>query len=767
MSGNLDEIVGFKQLFLKLIKHKYLVILSLIISLIIAFAYNRYSVEYFDVETSLLLQDDDRISTIQLYENSFKNENLENKALLINSFPLIYKTLEDLRFDIVYYIEGNIKVTETFNSPFIIKCNNTSNLKGKKIKLKYHDEDSFIFIDLSNDKEQTKNLNEKFFFEGEQISVEYNIDFNSGNTDIPNTIVKFQSLNELTKQYKKKINIDKISKESTVLKISMLTKDEEKGVNFLNKLVDNFIEDEINEKNLASNNTIQFINDQLKEMSDSLALIEQQIQQYKNVNQITDLSLKAQSIYTNIVGLETELAKARTLNNYYEYLENYIGKGENLERISVPTSFGVNDVNLASLINQLIEIQIKKNILIDGGQINNPAISQYNRQTKQLILNIQEAIKTSKKTNDLLITDYNNRIYKMDQSLSNIPEVEMELLNIERLQSISENIYVFLLQKRAEAKIDLSSNVADSKILERAIYYNKKATFPNKGRTYVIGLLFGLLVPILYLIIGEFLNNKVLTKLDLEKLTNIKVLAVLARNYSGNVLLSNHNPKSFIYEGFRALRFNLNLLNKDNLSKVYLITSSTSGEGKTYIAENLSIVFARSGKKTLVIGGDLRRPKLYTDFGLNNNIGISNYINSDIDYQQLIHKSEISNLDILIAGPLPSNPSDTLLDPKFKSLMEKLKDTYDIIIIDTPPLGLVTDALTLMKYSDVNLYVVRQGRTKKNLLSYVQEMNINNRLGEIYTIFNDLKEGSDIYGHYYNYGYYTDNEYFSDNKQKL
>ena len=188
-------------------------------------------------------------------------------------------------------------------------------------------------------------------------------------------------------------------------------------------------------------------------MSDSLALIEQQIQQYKNVNQITDLSLKAQSIYTNIVGLETELAKARTLNNYYEYLENYIGKGENLERISVPTSFGVNDVNLASLINQLIEIQIKKNILIDGGQINNPAISQYNRQTKQLILNIQEAIKTSKKTNDLLITDYNNRIYKMDQSLSNIPEVEMELLNIERLQSISENIYVFLLQKEQKLKL--------------------------------------------------------------------------------------------------------------------------------------------------------------------------------------------------------------------------------------------------------------------------------------------------------------------------
>ena len=768
MSGNLDEIVGFKQLFLKLLKNRYFVIVSLVLSFVLAFAYNRYSVEYFNVETSLLFKEDDKLSTIQLYDNSYDNdENLENKALLINSFPLVFKTLEDLKFDIAYFLEGNIKVTETLHAPFVLKCSSTINLKGKRIKIKYVDDENFIFINLSNKKEQTKKFNEKFFFYGEQISIQYNINFKiDDEDDIPNTIVKFQNLKDLTLHYQKNINIEKVIKESTVLTISMLTKDEEKGVVFLNKLVDNYIEDEINEKNLASNNTIGFINDQLKEMSDSLALIEQQIQQYKNTNKITDLSLKAQSIYTNIVSLETELAKANTLNNYYDYLDEYLGKGENLDRISVPTSFGVNDPNLTSLINQLIDIQIKKNILIDGGQVNNPAVNQYNRQTKQLILNIQEAIKTSKKANSLLINDYKDRIYRMDQSLSDIPEVEMELLNIERLQSISENIYVFLLQKRAEAKIDLSSNVADSKVLERAIYLNKKPKIPNKIRTYIIAFLLGLLVPVVYLFIVELINNKILTKIDLEKLTSIPILAVLARNYSGNTLLSKHSPKSSVYEGFRALRFNLNLLNNNNSSKVYLITSSVSGEGKTYIAENLSIVFAKSGKKTLVIGGDLRRPKLYTDFGVNNNIGISNYINSELEHKELIYKTDIPNLDIVIAGPIPSNPSDTLLDPKFSLLMQKMKDIYDIIIIDTPPLGLVTDALTLMKYSDINLYIVRQKYTKKHLLSYADDMHKNKRLGEIYTIFNDLNENTDIYGHYYSYGYYQENEYFSDDKKQ-
>ena len=409
----------------------------------------------------------------------------------------------------------------------------------------------------------------------------------------------------------------------------------------------------------------------------------------------------------------------------------------------------------------LNQIQIKKNILIEGGQVNNPAIVQYDRQTKQLVLNLQEAISTSKSANNLLLIDYQKRIARMEQSLSNIPEVEMELLNIERLQEISEHIYIFLLQKRAEAKINLSSNTSDTRVLEPAIFFNKNSVAPNKQRSYFLALLFGILIPILVLLIIDLINNKITTRIALEKLTNIPILAMLARNYAGYELISKLSPKSSVYEGFRALRSNLDFSNPLKDKKVYLVTSSVSGEGKTYIAENLSIVFAKSGRKTLVLGADLRRPKIYADFGFNNLKGLTNHLLGDLELSEVILKSDIENLDVLISGPIPANPADALLTDKFIVMMDKLKEIYDIIIMDTPPLGLVADTLTLMNYSDVNLYAVRQNYTKQGLLTYVNDMYEKNRLGNLHLIFNDVKEGDGVYGYGYGYSYgYSDNDYF-------
>ena len=234
-----------------------------------------------------------------------------------------------------------------------------------------------------------------------------------------------------------------------------------------------------------------------------------------------------------------------------------------MEGISVPTSFGVNDLSLNSLIKQLVEIQIKKNILIDGGQVNNPAIPQYKRQTKQLVLNLKEAIKTSKSANNILITDYKARISKMESSLGNIPKVERELFSIERLQSISENIYIFLLKKRAEAKITSSSNVADSQVLEPAMYFKKNPVSPDKNTSYLIALLSGLLLPIAYMFFSELIKDTIITRTDLENSTTIPILGMIGGNDSAHNLLSKQNPKSPVFEGFRALRSNLNFFNTD------------------------------------------------------------------------------------------------------------------------------------------------------------------------------------------------------------
>jgi len=358
----------------------------------------------------------------------------------------------------------------------------------------------------------------------------------------------------------------------------------------------------------------------------------------------------------------------------------------------------------------------------------------------------------------------------MEASLSGIPKVERELLSIERLQSISENLYIFLLKKRAEAKITSSSNVSDSKVLEPAMLFKKEPVDPDKSKNYMLAFLLGIGLPIFFLLIKELLNDKIITRTDLVKSTSMPILGMIGGNDSAHNLLSKQSPKSTVFEGFRALRSNLNFFNTNADKKVYLVTSSISGEGKTYIAENLAIVFAKSGKKTLVIGADLRRPQLYTDFSLNNDLGMTSHILGDKSLNEVIVKSDIENLDILISGPVPANPSDALLSEKFKIMLNSLKEQYDIIILDTPPLGLVADALTLMRYSDINLYVVRQSYTQKGILAYVNDLFDKNRVGDIQIVFNDVKEGNGAYGFGYGYGYgygYTKNsEYFDNSENK-
>ena len=749
-----DEIIDFRQFFFKVIANWFFFLISFCVTFIIAYSYNRYTQELYLVETSILVKEDNSVSSASdmLYDKAMKTNpmSLENKELVLKSFPLVYSVLEDLGFDISYYIVGNVKVSETFISPVRIECSDVSKVIGKNITIKNIDDKQYSLTHSQNDNIEIHQFGEEIIFYNTIMKVYKDSRYFENHIDFPITLVKFKNLTRLTQIYQQKILVTQKERESTVINISILEEDQAKGVAFLNKLTENYILNEINDKNIISKNTVSFITIQLKEMSDSLSRIEQQMQDYKDNNKITDLSLKAQSIYTNIVSVETELAKSKSLKNYYNYLENYLDIDNALSGVSVPTSFGINDVGLDALINQVIEVQIKKNILVDGGQVNNPAIAQYNRQIKQLILNIREAINTSKSANNLIIKDFKSRVSKLEESLSDIPKVERELLSIERLQSISENLYIFLLKKRAEAKITSSSNVSDSMVLEPAMFFTKVPVEPNKSKNYIIAFLLGIMLPILFLLFKELLNNKIITRTDLEKSTSIPILGMIGGNDSAHNLLSKQSPKSAVFEGFRALRSNLNFFNINADKKVYLVTSSISGEGKTYIAENLAIVFAKSGKKTLVIGADLRRPQLYTDFSLKNDLGMTNHILGDKLLNEVVIKSDIENLDILISGPVPANPSDALLNEKFKIMLASLKVKYDIIILDTPPLGLVADALTLMNYSDINLYVVRQNYTQKGILAYVNDLFIKNRVGDIQLVFNDVKDGSGAYG--YGYG---------------
>ena len=772
MTEPTNDILDLNQFILKIKRNWFYFLLSFLICFVAAFGFNRYSEEKYLVETSLLIKQDNNIGSASdlLYEKSILADNVEvsDKILLLKSYPLIYATLEQLRYDITFYLIGSVKNAEIYEVPIQIICDKEHNLYNQTLKFTNITFKDFSVENLKTGEIKTFKYNQKFEINNTSLKVIFNQNnFNQGDE----YLVKFKYLKKLTKKYQNELIINQEERESSVVNISLYTTDQIKGIVFLNKLTENYIQSEVKEKSLASKNTVVFINNQLSEMQDSLSFIEQQIQDYKNKNNITDLSLKAQTIYSKIASVESELVKSRSINNYYDYLEKYISEGQLFEGISVPTSYGIDDPAINMLIDQLVEIQIKKNILIDGGQINNPAIAQYNRQNKQLLLNLQEAINTNRFANDILIKDIEQRIVKLESSLSSIPEVERELLSIERLQAISEKVYTFLLTKRAEAKISHSSITADSKVLEPAIYLNNPPDYPKKSSNYLFAFVMAIFIPLLCILLIELLNDKIISSIDIKRRTDIPIISGLGKNYSGSSLLFDQNPKSLVFEGFRGLRTNLDFIELNQKNKTIMVTSSTSGEGKTYISENLAIAYAVSNKRTIVIGADLRRPRLYKDFNKHAKYGISNYLeNSKIKIEDIILKSEDKNLDLIYSGYKPERPAELFASDRFLELIDKLKLLYDIIIIDTPPVGLVADALIISKSVDINLFVVRHKVSSKASLNFINELEKNNKFKNINIVFNDVTSSDENhYGYGYGYGYVyhsksATSNYFSDEK---
>ena len=763
-----DELFEIKKFFFRIRNNWLIFTSSTFICILIALAFNRYSSNIYKVSTTVLFDDQQSFSSNaaeaiysnDLFQKSPKNL-IANKIYELSSYPIIFQTLDDLNFDIEYYLVGNIKNSITYDTPFkVIVVNNKNKLLNRTFKITYVDEKVF---NLSNKKLK---INKNFLYGkkinllGSNLKVVKNVDFISNNSEPTACLVKFKSLQKLTKKYQTNLKFAQEQKKSSIVKIDLKCLDEKKGVIFLNKLTENFIKSEINKKNLSSQKTILFIDNQLNNMRDSLENIENKVKVFKQNNGLTEISVTAQNLYDKLNIYEKKILSIKNYNEYLSYLSSYLESMVNLDEIKIPPN-ELNENNLIrKLINDLIDIQFQKSLLVRSGQIKNPAVLQYERASLQIVSNLKENIILSLNNNKQELREVNEQKILIENEINELPKIEKELLEINRIKSINENIYTFLLRKKSEIDISASSNIADTKILESAVFFNKKPIIPNKNQNILLATFLGFIFPLLFFLFFDLFNDKILSRFDIEKLSSIPIVGIIGRNNNINNLLSKINPKSMIFEGFRAIRSDLSSLLEEMNGKIVLITSSISGEGKTFFAENLAIVFAKTSNKTLLIGADLRKPKLWKDFKLNNNLGLSNYLSGDIKLEEIINNVKINNLDVITSGPVPKDPAEMLHCEKFTSFINLVKNKYDIIILDTPPVGLVADSISMMKFSDVNLFMIRQSYTNKNLLSFSEDLYKKQRLGEMYLVFNDVKEGSGVYGYSYgNYGYGSYNSY--------
>ncbi len=437
---------------------------------------------------------------------------------------------------------------------------------------------------------------------------------------------------------------------------------------------------------------------------------------------------------------------------YYEYLKEYLVSRNESGLIVSPSVMGVSDPMLIRLVEELSQLQLQQKQLGFVVRDDLPAASLITGKVEQARESLMENVNNSINQLKISVGDVESRIADVEKQLGRLPGTERRLIQIQRDFDLNNTVYNFLLERRAEAGIAMASKVSDSKIIDKAEPYNAMRIRPKTRQNYMMALILGLLIPALFIIVIDLMNNKVIDKKDIERATKAPILGFISHSGYGSELPVTEKPGSTLAESFRSIRTSLKYFIPEERSAVIAVTSTVSGEGKTFVAMNLAAIISMLGKKTLLIGLDLRKPRIHKILNLSNTEGMSTYLSGNSKFDDVIQKTPVENLWFATSGPVPPNPAELIERQAMTEFLEEARKQFDYVIIDTPPAAVVTDALLLAGRADVTLFVVRQRYSSKNTLHLIDEIYRNKEIKNPGIIVNDISM-SGYYGYGLRYGY--------------
>lgn len=775
-----DEI-DIRKYILKFISHWYLFILFVPAALLAAYYVNRYSVPEYTITSSVLIRDKDSkagsvesvIENLSFARRFNKKKDVENEIGILRSYSLNRRVVDELDFTVSYISIGTVKESELYDNTLRFKVDFDSVpvlLYGTSFRVEFTSADTYKLKFAGNDSEIKAKTGEKVAYLNTTFEINLTGNF-TYDSDRPNfgyegfkCIVRNPV--DIANSYRSKLKIEPIEEKASFLTLSLSGPVPEKEADYLNKLCEIYLLSDLEEKNLTSTNTIKFIDAQLEGIVDSLRSAETVLQDFRLSNKtIIDISSEGQLLMQKLNSLQSEKSITEIKKKYYDYLMDYIEKKNDFKDVIAPSSIGINDPLLSSLISQLSELYSEKNVAAFSAKENNPTLNLIDVKIETAHQALKENIRNIVSAAKISLDDINKRLADVQKDIQRLPVTERKLINIQRKFDLNDEIYTYLLQKKAEAGIIQASNVSDNKIVDIAIPENAVQISPNKSRNRLMALLIGLIIPVLIILIKEFLNDRIEDISLVESETNIPVLGTIGHNLESSSLIVLNKPKSSIAEAFRSLRTNIQFMAAGENKKVISVSSTISGEGKTFTSINFATILAMSSKKTLLIGLDLRRPKIHKEFDISNNIGLCTYLIGKNSYEDVICKTQIDNLYIVPSGPIPPNPAELIGTDKMKEFIEKARADFDFVIIDTPPIAVVTDALLISKFADASIFVIRYNYSKKFVLKLLLDLKERHNVKGLGIVFNDVsaKYGSNYYGYSYGYGYKYGYRYGNEN----
>lgn len=564
----------------------------------------------------------------------------------------------------------------------------------------------------------------------------------------------------VAKGYRTALSIEPTSKTTSVVTVSVKNTSKKRGEDFINKLIEIYNKNANNDKNEVAQNTARFIDERISVINQELGTTEQELESFKREAGLTDLSSDAQLAISEQSAYEKLCVENGTQLNLIQYLSEYIRKPENVTA-TLPANVGLNDETLSGLIAQYNALILERNRLLRTSSETNPVVRRLDSNIEDMRAGIITTIASVRK--GLLITkaDLDRQAGKYAGRISNAPAQERRFVSIQRQQEIKAGLYLMLLQKREENNIALAATANNAKIIDDAIADDFPIS-PQSKKIYMIALVLGLGIPVGVIYLLNLLSFRIEGRADVEKLTDVPIIGdvPLTEPEAGHThtIAVRENDNDIMAETFRSLRTNLLFILGDPDKKVILVTSTMSGEGKTFIASNLAVSLALLGKKVIIVGLDIRKPGLNKVFHIpHKERGITQYLSApqSTDLRSMVLPTDISvNLSVLPGGAVPPNPTELLARQSLADAIDILKKEYDYIVLDTAPIGMVTDTQLIARVADASIYVCRADYTHKNDYRLINELYNNKRLPNLCTVINGLDMTKKKYGYYYGYGKY-------------
>ncbi len=773
-----NDTIDLRGIFRKLIAKWWLFLITTTISVGLALAYLKTTPKQYSVQAVLLMSEKSRNSFGASQDDFIKgvsylrgSTDIEDQISVLTSRTNITKTLKRLDLGINYFETDNLLTVEKYEyPPFFVKLDTLAlqvtdipvyvsvdrakgtyrvTAKGRNVQL-YNVQKQEVMPEFIPDYEvdQTVAVGQPFVAKNLGFTIEFPEDRQYDGKD---HFFIIRNLDGLVNEYRGKVLAEPLSDKSNIVVLRSKGEVVQKERRFLNKLMDTYIEGELYKQQQKGLKTINFIDQQIGTVSDSLRQAENSIVGFRGSSGgMMSATGTSDQLFSERSRLEDERSILMRRRSYCRSVLEKVRGASDLRNVPAPSSSGIDDPVLNNLVLDVIKLSADLAAANLSTVRSNPTVIAMERKLRNMTASLAQTAESLVQQADISIADVNRRLGRIGYEFNQLPENERRLGNIERQFKLSEGLYNYLMEKRAEAGIAIASDQIDKVVVDEARQQGLGPVAPDKKVVLGGALVLGLLLPMGFIILRDFFNDRIADVDELKRLSPVPLLAMIPTSKRKRVLPDE--PKSMLAESFRTARINLQYLNVGAQRQVIGFTSSMSGEGKTFCAVNMATIMALSGKRTLLVDADMRRPRVAEVLELGEGAGLSTYLIGEVDVQGLVRPTNIPGLEVITAGPIPPNPLELVEHERLADLLRQLRGRYDHIIVDASPMGLVSEYVILMRHVDVTLYVARQGVTRRSAMRLISEMFQERKVTNVNLLLNDVKPGQ---GYGEGYGYYT------------